>query len=486
MLNKAKYLAAASAFEYALQFALPILLTRVLAERDFASYRFLWLVYGTIAGVALLGLPQSLFYFLPRRDGPGRATVLLQTVALCAALGTAAALAVVVAARLPWTAGAFELLPPNRLAFVLFVGLLSATAVYEQLAAAMKEIQAQARINVAASTVRVVAVLAGVWVGSLDAIVWALVVFALLRFALQGMFAARRAPLAEGRISGASVREQVGYALPFGLANGFWQLRAQAEQWVGAALLAARDYASLSVAASVLPVVLLVRNAITQSTAAELNRLESEGRRDEMLAVNGAGNAMAASILFPLLALLFAVASPLVTLVYTSTYADAALVLQLLIVGAIGSSFIETSSMAKALNLGKQLLRFDAALLGVAVGLSIAGGLWFGLPGMVVGSIVGRYASTVFCAGLVMRRLQVPLARFQPWPLLLKTLAASAAAATLGLLVVEQLAGHAAPVLRIGAGGTAVGTAYLLAALLLRLPLPSPSGVRRRALQPVR
>lgn len=480
MLNKAKYLAAAGAFEYALQFALPVLLTRTLVESDFASYRFLWLVYGTVAGIVLLGLPQSLFYFLPRRDSAGRATLLLQTIALCGLLGAAASLVIVVAAAAPWSAGAFALLPHDRLAFVLFLSVLCATAVYDTVASAMKDIETQARINIAASLTRVVAVLVGVWIGTIEAIVWALVVFAFVRFALQALFVSRRVPLRKARVTRASVREQVGYALPFGLATGCWQLRGQAEQWIGAAMLAARDYASLSVAASMLPVVMLVRNAITQSTAAELNRLESEGKRIEMLAINGAGNAMAAALLFPLLAVLFAVAAPLVAVVYTPTYANAALVLQLLIVGAIGSSFIETSSMAKAMNLGRQLLRFDAAMLVVAVALSVAGGMLFGLPGIVAGSVLGRYLSTVFCAALVARELRVPLARFQPWALLAKTLAASALAALLGLVVVHHVTVEETALLRLAGGAASVAAGYLMLAFAIGLPL-SPHARSRAA-----
>jgi O-antigen/teichoic acid export membrane protein len=471
MLSKAKYLAAASAFEYALQFALPILLTRTLAADEFATYRFLWLVASTVTGVLLLGLPQSLFYFLPRRDAAGRVTVLWQTIALCTLLGAAAALLSLLAARMPWSADAFALLPRNHLAFLLFLTLFCGTAAYDTMAAAMSEIAVQARISAAASTTRVIAVLAGVWIGTIEAIVWALVVYVVMRFALQTLFVVRRLPVAQTHIGWASVREQVAYSLPFGLATGFWQLRGQAEQWVGATMLAAREYASLSIAASIVPVVLLVRRAITNAIFADLNRLESEGKHVEMVVVNGQANVMAAAWLFPLLAMLFAVAQPLVVLVYTGTYADAAFVTQLLIIGSIGSNFIETSSMAKALNLGRQLLMFDAAMLVVSVALSIAGGWLFGLQGIVIGSIVGRYMSTIFCAWIVMRRLRIPLARFQPWERLVKALAASVIAAALGLWVVNHAALSVGPVAQIAAGVTAAGLAYVLLALAMKLPL---------------
>src|SRR5260370_36160571 len=63
--RRAISLGTANAIDYALQFLLPVVLTRALDAQSFGEYRLLWLAVGT-ALLAPLFMPESLYYFLPR------------------------------------------------------------------------------------------------------------------------------------------------------------------------------------------------------------------------------------------------------------------------------------------------------------------------------------------------------------------------------------------------------------------------------------
>ena len=73
-----------------LSFALPLILTRLLPQTEFGTYKQVWLVVTTAYFMLQLGLAQSLYYFLPRKDGQQRAWVtqasfsLLTLGAICA------------------------------------------------------------------------------------------------------------------------------------------------------------------------------------------------------------------------------------------------------------------------------------------------------------------------------------------------------------------------------------------------------------------
>src|SRR5690349_21827615 len=54
-------------------FSIPVVLARVVDRADFGAYRELFLIYGTLFGVAQLGMAEGLYYFLPGRAEPGRA-----------------------------------------------------------------------------------------------------------------------------------------------------------------------------------------------------------------------------------------------------------------------------------------------------------------------------------------------------------------------------------------------------------------------------
>ena len=66
LLYKTGFLAAAGLIEYALQFALPVVLVRYLPKSDFGEYRLVWLLASTGLILFPLFTAQSLFYFLPR------------------------------------------------------------------------------------------------------------------------------------------------------------------------------------------------------------------------------------------------------------------------------------------------------------------------------------------------------------------------------------------------------------------------------------
>ena len=50
-------------------FAIPIVLSRVLDQAEFGTYKQLFLIYATVFGVAQLGIAESLYYFIPRDSG---------------------------------------------------------------------------------------------------------------------------------------------------------------------------------------------------------------------------------------------------------------------------------------------------------------------------------------------------------------------------------------------------------------------------------
>src|SRR3954468_24436308 len=52
-----------------LGFALPLILTRLLPQAEFGTYKQVWLVVTTAYFMLQLGLSQSLYYFIPRQDG---------------------------------------------------------------------------------------------------------------------------------------------------------------------------------------------------------------------------------------------------------------------------------------------------------------------------------------------------------------------------------------------------------------------------------
>ena len=89
--RRALLLGSANAFDYALQFLLPLVLVRCLDTAAFGQYRLLWLVVGTVLGLATLAMPPSLYYYLPRSDRATKRLYVNQTLLFLVLSGLIAA-----------------------------------------------------------------------------------------------------------------------------------------------------------------------------------------------------------------------------------------------------------------------------------------------------------------------------------------------------------------------------------------------------------
>src|SRR5258707_7547465 len=92
--RRALSLRVANAFDYALQFLLPVVLVRCLEPEDFGQYRMLWLAVGTAMAVMTQAMGRSLFYYLPRSHAPRPRPYIHQTLCVVAASRLLARLAV--------------------------------------------------------------------------------------------------------------------------------------------------------------------------------------------------------------------------------------------------------------------------------------------------------------------------------------------------------------------------------------------------------
>ena len=76
---------------FAASFIIPVLLVRTFNQAEFGTYKQLFLIYGTLYGLAQLGMAESLYYFVPRKPqeaGPYIANALI-TLALAGTAGLA-------------------------------------------------------------------------------------------------------------------------------------------------------------------------------------------------------------------------------------------------------------------------------------------------------------------------------------------------------------------------------------------------------------
>jgi O-antigen/teichoic acid export membrane protein len=185
--------------------------------------------------------------------------------------------------------------------------------------------------------------------------------------------------------------------------------------------------------------------------------MEAAGELNSMMEMNARANAMVGMLLLPQLAYVFAFAEDIVSLVYTSSYIDAAPVMRVYIVGMV-ALVVELSSVLQLLRQGMFSLGMNVVVLAVAVPLSWFGGLELGLAGAAAGSVTALYLDRLLIVHRIKRVSGVRIRHQQHWSSFGRYVAWSIGAALTAWLTVHYLFPGTPHVARLLIGAAVIGT----------------------------
>lgn len=451
-------LGAANAFEFALQFLLPVVLVRCLEPAAFGEYRLLWLAAGTIVGLASLDMPASLYYFLPRSGAEAKRVYVNQTLAFLAFAGMVAGWAV--SAWNPWLPGKLQALASHDAIVPAFVLLWMVASLLDLLPTAEERVAWQAKAKVGLAALRAVAIsLAALLTRELGPVLLVLLAFVALKLALLLGYVARYHGLRGPLLRRHALSDQLRYALPLGLASALYGLRVQADQWVAAALFPLAMFASFSIGALPAPLLALFRQSINYVFLPSMSRLQAAGDVRAMLDLNSRANVMVGALVFPLLAFAFVFARELIGIVYTPAYLDAVPVMRVYVVG-LAALVLELASLTMLLRQVVFVMALNAILLAPAVALDWFAATHFGLAGAAAGSVLAVYLDRAVTLRRVARCARVPLRRLQDWRALGELALFAALAAVPARVAADHFLRAGGALVRVAAGGLVFAGAY--------------------------
>jgi O-antigen/teichoic acid export membrane protein len=426
--RRALSLGTANALDFALQFMLPIVLTRTLDAQAFGEYRLLWLAVATLMLVTPMCMAPSLYYFLPRSDRPTQRLYINQTLIFLVGAGIVTAWAI--SSMNPWLPGKLDgineahgLVVP---AFALFWVFASALDV---IPTAEERVRWQARAIVSLAALRAIGLsLVAVWTRELGPVLIALVVFAAIKAGVLLWYVGRNHGFGGPVVRRETLAAQVHQAAPFALSGALHGLRMQGDQWIAAAVFTVTQFASFSVAAVLAPIVQIFRQSVNNVFLPSMSRLQSSGDVAGMLAMNSRANCMVALLAYPLLGFAFIFAEDVVALVYTRTYLEAVPVLRAYVVGLL-VFVVELVSVLFVLKQGGFAARVNGVVLAIGLPLSYLGAVEIGLVGAAAGSVVALYLERAISLRRIARLTHTPISRLQDWGTLLGLAGAAALAA---------------------------------------------------------
>ena len=456
--QRAFHLGAANAFDYAMQFLLPVVLVRCLDTAAFGQYRLLWLAVGTVMAVATLAMPSCLYYFLPRSDAPAKRLYINQTLLFLAVAGLIAGWAV--SPWNPWLPGKMHGFAEHTLVVPAFVLLWVIASLLDLLPTIEDRIAWQARATVGLATLRAVALsITAVLTRELGPVLLVLLAFAVFKLTLLIFYVAKHHGLRGPLLRWSAFSDQVKSSAPFGASGALYGWREQADQWVAAALFPMGMFGAFSIAALLAPLVHLFRQSVNSPFLPSMSRLQAAGDIAGMLDLNNRANVMVGALVYPLLAFVFVFADEIVTTIYTAAFVDAVPVMRVYIVG-LAALVVELATVTLLLRQGGFMMRLNLVVLPLSVALSWYAAHRFGFAGAAVGSVSVVYIDRIvtlrriaLCTGIAFRRLQ-------DWRTLGLLLLFAALAAVLAWGMVERYFAASAPLVRLIVGGLLLAAAY--------------------------
>ncbi len=465
--RRALSLGTANAFDYAMQFLLPVVLVRCLVEADFGEYRLLWLAVGTVMAVAPMAMPGgSLYYFLPRSDAPTGRLYINQALLFLSVSGLIAAWAV--SPWNPWLPEKLGVLASHGALVPVFIALWVIAAPLDSLPLVDERVSWQAKRIIILSAIRGAGLsLAAFLTQDFGYVLLALLAFVLLRIVVLlkylALHHAEQAPILRWR----AFADQVSYAAPIGAAGALYGLRTQADQWVAAALFSLGQFAAFSIASVLGSLMNLFRLSVNYAFLPSMSRLEAAGDIPGLLRLNGQANAMVATLVCPLFAFVFVFAEEIVTLIYTGTYIDAAPVMRIYIAG-LAPLVIELSTVTMLLRLAPFVMGVNLVTLMLAVPLNWIFAQRIGLAGAAVGTVATIYLDRIVTLWCIARRTGVPLRQLQDWRAIGEPMLFSVLAAAFAWSLVSRIPAAIAPPAGAALGGVLLIAAYAAMQGLLR------------------
>jgi O-antigen/teichoic acid export membrane protein len=446
----------------AASFLIPVALARVFDPAGFGTYKQLFLIFATLYYIAQAGMAESLFYFVPRdRDGGGRYAV--NSVLALAAMGVLTC--VLLVAFAPRIAG-FMGNPALRSGIPwigVFLLLMLVSSGWEILLMARGRYRQAAVAYAGSDILRALALtLPGVIFGSVAAVLWGAIAFALLRIGATVATLLRGSPGA-ARPDGELFRRQLAYAMPFGAAVVVEILQTNLHQYVVSAQVAPAVFAIYAVGCLQIPLIDLVAGPSGNVMMVRMSE-PGAGPAARLALFHGTIRKLA-FVFLPLAAFLMVSARDIIETLFTARYAASAPIFVAWSATVVLAA-LPTDCVLRVHAGTRDLLVINVVRLLAVIGSIVPLMRAFGLIGAALATALGLVVAKGAMLWRIGRLLEAGPVRLLPWGTLLSA-AAVAAGATLPVLFAGPFLG-AWPLLRLAADTVLFGAAALLLFLLLR------------------
>ena len=302
------------------------ILSRLFTKADYAAYMQTLLAFKFVAPLLMLGLPQALYYFLPRDKQKGR-SILTGNLMLLTGMGCLFAIAM-------WCGGN-ELLAKrfsnpalNRLLLIYspYAILTLPVASITACLMAYDKVKILTVFTVASKLIVFVCVIgfALIW-RTPDAAVYGSIIAALIAF-FPAVFLMYRATNAGDWLpSRANMSEQIKYSVPLGLATMIGTITLSLDKIIVSSMCSAEDFAVYTNGAIEIPVIAIITGSVMAVLLPEFTKRYQDQEYEKIKQIWYEAILKCSLLIFPLTIFLFLAAPQVIRVLFSAKYTQAVL-----------------------------------------------------------------------------------------------------------------------------------------------------------------
>lgn len=391
---------------FAISFLLPLLVVRYFSQEQVGVYRQVFLVITTANAILPLGFGASAFYFLSRETAR-RPSVIFNTLVFNFIIGALACLTLNVHPKLLgniFQSDELTALAP-KIGVVIWLWIFS--TFLETVAVANREAKTATAFIILAQLTKTVLMLAAVIVfTTVEAFVYAAMTQAFLQSIVLLVYLNARFPKFWKAADFGFFREQVFYALPFGLAGLFWTLQYDLHNYFVGYRFTHAEFAVYAYGCFELPLIGMLMESVTAVLIPRMSELQSKNDKPEMIRLLTRTMQKLAFFYFPIYIFLMITAETFITTLFTRNYLGSVPIFMINITLMPFYVLVNDSAIRAFKELGRFLLILRVFIFAAMVSALYFGIQHFDLRGMIAIVVITALVERAFSTAAVINRLE--------------------------------------------------------------------------------
>ena len=310
---------------FAFSFCVPLVVVRYLSQDEVGHYRAAFLVIANAIIVLPLGVSMSAYYFLARESEERRSSCVLNILAFNFVIGGIAALFFFL---YPQSIGSiFQSDEITRLAPVIgaVIWIWIFSSFLETVAIANQETRVATVFIISAQFTKALFMCTAAFAfATVEAFLYAAIIQGAIQTVLLGWYLSSRFPGFWRRFDLSFLREQLVYAVPFGIAGTLWLAQTEIHSWFAGHRFSPSDFAVYAYGCFEIPLIAMLAESVTAVLIPRMNELHGDNDRDEMIRLKARAMQKLSFVYFPVYVFLLITANTFITTLFTQKYAASA------------------------------------------------------------------------------------------------------------------------------------------------------------------